>query len=192
MGKLTVGRDPQFIVFLTYKAASRSIKQLLREANVQFDLQESGYHYYPEDAYRDYFKFAFVRNPFDRFVSCWSANVLRNNHFGLSNEKLEPLKDFNVFVDWLVDNSDRGWMQNPHFAQQCDVIDLNHLDFLGRFERLESDLGSVFQRLGLTMPELPHRNKSERGDYRSYYDDQSIERVSHLYARDLSLLGYEF
>ena len=44
------------------------------------------------------------------------------------------------------------------------------------FEQLEQDFSSVRERLGIDAA-LPHLNRHEHDDYRSYYDDESREFV---------------
>ena len=67
-----------------------------------------------------------------------------------------------------------------------------NLDFIGRFETLEKDFELLTARLGV-LASLPKTNTSPRGrDYRSYYDDESIEIVAKLYSRDIELFGYSF
>lgn len=78
------------------------------------------------------FKFAVVRNPYDRFVSLCS-------HFGLS--VLEGLKS----EEWA-------------FKPQTFFID-EKLDYIARFENLEEEWGKISQKLGIEQ-KLPIYNKS--------------------------------
>ena len=100
------------------------------------------------------------------------------------------LQEFPAFVDWVTSRDPtRG---DTHLRLQCCLVDLNRIDFLGRFESFEEDFARVCRRLGLPSDEVPHRNRSEHAPYRSYYDDKTVERVGNFYERDVRLFGYRF
>ncbi len=148
------------------------------------------------ERYDSYYKFTFVRNPWDRLVS--SYTFLKHGGYNdqdasWSREHLSAHRDFRSFVR----NSLTPEMiyAKQHFIPQWEyVVDRrgkNAMDFLGRFEALEADVNHVAQRLGVNM-NLPRTNTSPRGDYRTYYDDPCAEIVARLYARDIEMFGYKF
>ncbi|MDH3935221.1 MAG: sulfotransferase family 2 domain-containing protein, partial [Gammaproteobacteria bacterium] len=61
--KLTVSHSRKFIWFRVPKAGSSTILSHLRESDVHLDMERAGRIHYPVKLYKDYFKFAFVRNP---------------------------------------------------------------------------------------------------------------------------------
>ncbi|WP_019589088.1 MULTISPECIES: sulfotransferase family 2 domain-containing protein [unclassified Thioalkalivibrio] len=146
----------------------------------------------PEPVYRELFKCAIVRNPWDLQVSSWH-HIRREKP-----EVLEGVKTFGDFLrlkfdperpyDYMLDTS--AELQHEYIVDlQGRVI----VDFIGRYENLHEDFATICQRIGIPTPELPHlRRASERDDYRSYYDDTLAEMVARHYRRDLDLLGYEF
>ena len=77
-------------------------------------------------------------------------------------------------VDWLSD--DEG------------EIAINHI---ARFENLDWEFKRLCLRLGITA-NLPHVKSSNRGDYREYYDEESMEVVSDWFTQDIKLFGYSF
>ena len=66
------------------------------------------------------------------------------------------------------------------------------VDFIGRFENLNEDTGTVFRNLGISGASLPHNNSSHHRDYRSYYTEETRDLVAERYARDIEFFGYEF
>ena len=56
--------------------------------------------HYPEKLYRHYFKFAFVRNPYDRIVSAWKNKIVQTNYFDLSDAKRQDLHQFEAFLEY--------------------------------------------------------------------------------------------
>lgn len=144
----------------------------------------------------DYFKFAFVRNPYDRLVSAYE--FLRQG--GITKKDKEfferELSQFSSFRDfvkgWLTERSVwRGVHFKPQYHFVCDPANKLYLDFLGRFERLETDFEYVALRLGVSAA-LPKTNSSARKSYEKYYDDETREIVSVVYRRDFEVLGYDF
>ncbi|WP_019022752.1 sulfotransferase family 2 domain-containing protein [Thioalkalivibrio sp. ALE23] len=146
----------------------------------------------PEPVYRELFKCAIVRNPWDLQVSSW-------HH--IRREKPEVLEGISTFGDFLRLKFDPerpyDYMLDTSAELQHEyIVDLQGrviVDFIGRYENLHEDFATICQRIGIPTPELPHlRRASERDDYRSYYDDTLAEMVAQHYRRDLDLLGYEF
>ena len=65
------------------------------------------------------------------------------------------------------------------------------VDFIARFERLQSDFELICSRLRVKAS-LPTLKSSGKGDYRGYYDSESIEVVRRWFQQDTEHFGYEF
>ncbi len=165
---------------------------------------ELPYHYtawqyrviYGRRTFRRYFKFAFVRNPWDRLHSAYS--FLASGGWNESDarwyeENLGHLSDFNSFVmDWLAPDRLHA---HVHFWPQRDFL-CDHrgrllVDFLGHFETLHADFDHVARELGLTRS-LARENASGKRDYRGVYTLEAREKVARLYAFDIRQFGYDF
>jgi hypothetical protein len=135
-----------------------------------------------------YFKFAVVRNPFDRAVSQFRYMQRRPDL-----RAFVGMDDDASFTDYL------GLVQEKRHVQwepQCSFLydeDRTPLvDFVGRFEALDADMAEVFARLGIACDVLPHSNSSERTGYRDYYGPGTRVEVEEMYEDDLDRLGYAF
>ena len=146
----------------------------------------------PTDVYQGFFKFAIVRNPWDLQVSSY-PHIHREKPEVLAGVtsfedflklKFDPERDYDFMLDISAE------LQHEYLVDlQGNVI----VDFIGRYENLQTDFGSICQRIGIPAPELPHLRRAEdRRDYRSYYTDELAELVAHHYRRDLEILGYTF
>jgi hypothetical protein len=135
------------------------------------------------DNFDDYFKFSFVRNPFDRAVSAVSflGGGLKNCHKPLTKERFEE------FIK-------KGIPNTGHFISQYDFLSSGEralVDFVGKYENLERDFGFVCDKLGVNKT-LEHRMKSTHAPYWSYYSQETLEIVAEKYAKDIEHFGYEF
>jgi hypothetical protein len=147
----------------------------------------------PDALFNKLYKFAFVRNPWDLQVSSYH-HIQRERP-----ELLKDIKDFNQFIEYKFDPA-RPYIFHFDIAtklQTDHLIDLRGdiiVDFVGRYENLQDDVNTVKNALGLKNFAIPHKRKANdrNKDYRSYYNNTSIEAVAHHYAQDITLLNYHF
>ncbi len=144
-----------------------------------------------------YFKFTFVRNPWDRVVSAYTflkQGGMNERDRAWAKSHLVDYPDFDSFVTgWLSPESARSQL---HFRPQLDFLCERSpellVDFVGYFETLESDFDKIRERLGCG-DELPKTNQSNRReDYREYYSARTKEIVARVYRDDIHALGYDF
>ncbi|WP_419174090.1 sulfotransferase family 2 domain-containing protein [Desulfosediminicola sp.] len=149
--------------------------------------------------FQNYFKFAFVRNPWDRLFSAYT--FLRKGGFNEVDQKwmqdnIADYKCFKSFVmDWL---SQDNVSKKVHFLPQSTMLkslDGNGIgvDFVGRYENLEEDFNYVRERIrsGRKLVKLNQTNRFP-GYYKEYYDSEMIKKVELIYKEDLDLLGYKY
>jgi chondroitin 4-sulfotransferase 11 len=149
--------------------------------------------------FQQFFKFTFVRNPYDRLVSAY-FHVLREgaNWSGIAvgqwwRRAVQPHPDFASFVRSLsgfdlMRCSMHFWPQSHFICRQDGCI---MVDFIGRYENIEEDFNTVARRLGMAAP-LPRANRSAHAHYSTYYDPNLQEIAAKLYAQDFQNLGYGF
>lgn len=150
----------------------------------------------------NYFKFTFVRNPWDRLFSAF--NYLKNGGINeidakFSSDHLSSISNFEEFVlNWLNEDTILIYW---HFIPQYRFIttaknrDLIMVDFVGRFENLNEDFNSVCKILNFQNARLLKLNESERNSdksYKEFYTKEMIDKVSELYKLDIALFNYTF
>jgi hypothetical protein len=144
-----------------------------------------------------FFKFAFVRNPYDRLLSSYTflrGGGMNANDRQFSQAHIAPFESFGHFmIDGFACSPEiRAWV---HFRPQtefiCDASGRNLMDFTGRFERIAEDYAQVAARLSLPA-ELPITNRSYRGDYREAFTPEMVGVVQRFYSADLDTFGYGF
>ena len=146
------------------------------------------------------FKFAVVRNPWDRVVSAF--HFLKAPRYpddkAWSDRRLKGVDSFADFLEALRRPLFRNLVLTElHFHPQIGFVgDLKGrllVDQVVYYENLASGLRRVADRLQLAPPEgIEVLNASDRGDYRDYYDTRGRELVGHMYARDIETFGYHF
>ncbi len=135
-----------------------------------------------------YFKFAFVRNPWDKAVSQFSYLAERPDL-----RELIGLAADATFAEYLAAIQRVAyiqWQRQVDFLRAEDGKTL--VDFVGRFEYLDRDAQAIFGRLGMGKQEIPHVNASRHAHYSDYYNDRTREIVRRLYADDIEAFGYQF
>lgn len=157
---------------------------------------------FPYREFSAYFKFAFVRNPWDRLLSAY--NFLRGGGMyegdrAWAERYLSPYADFNDFVERGLRSKEV--INRAHFMPQyrflCPPGSRRILvDFVGYFEDLEEDFAYVRSRIpGSSRQPLGRRNTAGgRGgiDYRDCYTLRTRGIVGEVYRHDIALLGYDF
>ena len=145
-----------------------------------------------EDDLSSFFKFCFVRNPYDRLFSSYmflkkgGVNIHDINAY---NKYLCCYKDFEDFV--LNGLSEELTREIIHFTPQtyfiCDNTGSIIVDFIGRFESLEKDVEKLSEMLDIEI-NLPHLNINEKDCY--IYTDEMKIKVNEVYKQDFDLLSY--
>ena len=159
------------------------IPDLAKVGHGHLSLQQVRPYFRPED-FDGFFKFAFVRNPFDRFISYCAFMTREGGQFE---------KNPQVVMRHFMDNP--PWHHVLFQPQHTFVAgaDGNLLaDYLGRVEEMQLSYDEAAKRIGIPSRPLDRVNASSRRDYRDYYDEALIDGVAKLYARDLEYFGYEF
>jgi hypothetical protein len=167
------------------------------------------------DVWEEYFTFAFVRNPWDWFVSQYYWNwrapqlskreLLRRPVTTLKEywqEKKEKEKrrevdtfspaDIHATYDLLrryrgIHQADSLFQYNYIHSLEGDKL----VDFVGRFEQIEDDFQRAAQQIGIDAS-LPHWNSTSHRTYQSYYTDETAPLIRDLYAVDIDTFGYSY
>lgn len=183
---ITASDDPNFVWFRVAKVGTRSIYKALADNEVSFTVNDSFVPYRAKD-WKKAFKFAFVRNPWARVVSCYIDKVTSKNHRAFA-ECFD--KDFDYFVNFInkkdLKNIDR------HIQLQTELIPLDSVDFVGRMENFEEDLNYVLTRLGLPNTTVPHKHKTNHKHYSQFYNERTKAIIAKKYKKDIETFGYQF
>lgn len=147
---------------------------------------------------RDWFRFAFVRCPWDRVYSGYRFLLGGGMNEGdeLMGERIRRESDgFNDFVmNWLTPARMAEYI---HFREQfwfvASIDGSVHLDFVGRFEHLAEDYEKLRERLGFGEPlQSLNRTALKKKPLTEVYTEEAVAKVAKLYARDIAQFDFKF
>jgi len=143
--------------------------------------------------FKNLYKVAVVRNPFDRLVSCFFNKVDVGKGYGGKDSGAIPehvRHSFSAFVHWLAEGD--NLRSDVHWLPQSEYLPPAHqIDHLIRFESLRRGFAEVCKVAGQPC-ELPLDNNSYHDHYSTYFDDELVQVASRLYGEDLQRFGYSF
>jgi hypothetical protein len=151
------------------------------------------------DLLDEYFVFAFVRNPFERYVSSFFEFVRHHrkdlNLTELSMEQIvEMLEDFTrANVDA---NSIRYDVRFRHFIPQHQIIYCENkckVDYIGRVEILNAEIGRIKKIIGVDINSgVPYRNKQAQrfNGLHSTMSERMRKKIIDLYEKDFWYFGF--
>ncbi|MEO8011298.1 MAG: sulfotransferase family 2 domain-containing protein [Dokdonella sp.] len=207
---MIISNKHRFIFFAVPKTGTHSVRQALRPHLADEDLEQVGLFVqkrfpFPqlsgighghlgvvqvkpvlgEEVFDALFKFAFVRNPYDRFVSYCAFMSRETGQFEASPQ---------AFMRYII--RDKPPLQHILFRPQhemlCDANGHVAMDQIGRVETMQGDYDSICARIGIPTTTLEHVNASRHHAYSEYYDAELQALVARMYARDLELFNYTF
>ena len=129
------------------------------------------------------FKFAFVRNPWDRQVSLYHYILKTSIH--PTHEKTKLLGCFKTFV------FSRAKLRFSQYSWISDKEGNLLVDFVGRFENLEADFQTLCTKIGIST-KLEHVNATDHLHYQHYYDDETRDLTARMHSEDIERFGYTF
>jgi len=148
-----------------------------------------------KDEYDDYFKFCFIRNPWDLVVSnyFWWTQQTELKYQKQQGRILDKLG----FSDYIFSCYTDYINEIFHCALgQCywilDDTGIPSVDFIGRFENLQHDFDRALGRIGLPHITLPTANKPSPKDFRENYTPQTREIIKLKFKRDIETFDYRF
>lgn len=130
-----------------------------------------------------FFRFAFTRHPYDRFVSVCAFLA-----------RTDPSYKHNP-TEWM-----KNALKRPQFCNRVLVASQHALlsddngalglDFVGRYESLQVDFNAICDRLKLPKVALAHRNSSEHDSYEQLLDNGLRDALWERYEQDFLSFNY--
>ncbi|TNJ45776.1 sulfotransferase family 2 domain-containing protein [Tamlana fucoidanivorans] len=145
-----------------------------------------------QEQWDSYFKFTFVRNPWDRSYSDyqWIQEFTK-----IKGSFKDYIRGKGVFKD-IFNNKSKSSYLGDHLLTQTSFFDFEGKfkpNFVGRFEDFQSDIKTVLKELHIEEDFNIFTNKSKRkNDYSIFYTKTKKKMVDDRYEKDIKLLDYDF
>lgn len=159
---------------------------------------ETGFFWYGKaEWYQYFFKFAFVRNPFDLLVSHykWTKKMYWEELDIHDHELKQDIK----FKDYIKAVSIRDWPYYPNrhnlFWQLWSTGSIGGQiipNYIGRYEYLDIHLDEIAGILGVQYEAKEPVNTTIHSHYTDYYDEESKSLVEDAFGEELKCFGYNF
>ena len=181
-----------FIFIHINKTAGISIQNALNSPKQAHMLAWHVYKKVDPNRWNTCFQFAFVRNPWDRAVSDYFYRCKGNQH----NLKHSPIS----FEEWINKTyvecdpffHNRRYNFIPQIEWLTDPSGKILVDFIGKFENLETDFKYICKKININEVKLPHKNKTIRKNYREYYNENTKNIIADWYKKDIDYFKYKF
>jgi hypothetical protein len=159
------------------------------------------------ERFRAYFKFAVVRNPWERLLSDYNYQVRKSRPGSVRLLVHDAAGRRRGFAAWARaalgsggDCRPRDWGAEVspgihRFSPQVEWLTLEGqlgVDAVARLETIDADLALILRRIGLPIRRLPRRNRRFHLHYAWYYDPPTRDLVARYYADDVAAFGYRF
>jgi hypothetical protein len=158
--------------------------------------------------YKDYYKFAVVRNPYDWYLALHRWAIRDKSDINAYKEKVDkyyiptqfkwdsPENSFDIqrVNETLTVISMVNYLYDNQFCCLCYRGELM-ADTVLKFENLQKDFDSLMQYIGLTAKKLKHiRKKVDYGkwkSYRYYYSNDAMKVIEQTCDFDFNAFGYK-
>ena len=160
---------------------------------------------------RAYYKFLFVRNPFERLLSAfenkfveklWDWRLLQHYSKEIVDnfKRVDPNSDdkvtFKKFIYYVAGvgfNKERHWKTYNKLCHPCDI----HYDFIGHFDHMPEEAAYILWQTGMdqvaTFPEfLTHNTTSKMLRNYAQIPKAKIFELAEAFRQDLEMFGYGF
>ncbi len=189
---MIVNHQQKYVFVSIAKTASTSIRRRLGYFD---DPPPEIYHMFLRDIIKqqpkakDYFKFAFVRNPYDRLYSTY-INLKYDGH-----PWAVDIKKKNTFREFVLDFNESKYSKYIHLQPQSDYIMYDNkiaVNFLGKFENLKENFRTVENILKISNKELKKlRSSGTKHSESKFYDEDMKNIVREIYKEDFERFGYD-
>lgn len=168
----------------------------------------------PNEIWDSYFKFVFVRHPFDWFVSQYRFNF-KTPSFPMHHIWSEPWRAHSYIKHYLFEKKlatvpkfyrkdvervaqklkkYKGYPNTPTLLQSsytCDTKGKQVVDYVGKFETLNQDLLKIDEKIGGVIGKLPHLNRTKHKHFDEHLSPEAKAAIRDIWQIDFEKLGYE-
>jgi len=155
--------------------------------------------------FEDYFKFCFIRNPWERMVSgffFFLTNVyldqlndmkLKDNLEDIRKrmKEVDITKQKDIFFEWLSE-SNMYITKNSQISWAYNSNGKNDFNFVGNISNIDFDWRRLCGIIDIKYEKLKVLNSTSHYHYSEYYNEKSYDWVDRYFKEDIDYFDYKF
>jgi len=186
------GENMDFVFIHINKTGGTSVISIIGKSFRKHLTVKDVIKYVGQKKWDNVYKFAVIRNPWDRVVSQYKFRTKTNK----SNMEENPIS----FKEWVTkvfkENDPYYFGKRPQmYIPQVDWLKNKDgkidIDKIIRFENLNQEFKIVADHLGINNT-LPHLNATKKANYHDFYDEETKDIVSNWFREDIETFNYNF
>ena len=150
------------------------------------------YYLNPKSIFNEYFKFAFVRHPYDLLISMYHyAKQKEANIYKISKIKIpdftKNILESKSFSDWIK-TKNFGSPQYDFLRNETGLM----VDYIGKTENIQNDINHICRTLKLPFDIIVnHDNRSSHKSWDEYLTKESEELIYSVFQKDFTTFNYD-
>jgi len=204
----------KFIFFHLYKCGGNSLRKVLNQSD-SHAIEWGGVHGLPDDVrkhylkedkldvFNNFYKFTFIRNPYDFMVSTYFYGKSYPNHFmhnDINNNNMTMVE----FIPYYMNIREKHLFKNERPFGSNKVVTIKDwlhdtngnmiMDYVGKLESIQSDTKKLLKHLNIPESQVPVVNVNPNRDknYRKYYNETSKNMIKQYFDWELETYKYIF
>ena len=146
--------------------------------------------------WKSYFKFTFIRNPYDRAISSYEYIVQKYNDTRIPKTIKTDNVSFQEFYCNYEKYNTNIFMKNHAFISQYDCSKDIQMDYYAKFENLHEEINFILQKIKVTdctqhLYLVNYKLNSTIKKNIIYYDDKTLKTINDLFKNDFLHLGFK-
>lgn len=202
---MIINHKRKFVFVCVPKTGSTTLSKHFRQADqlaIEKDWYAEKWHHpmskiLAEYDVKDYYSFAYYRNPFDRLVSSWIEFTSEKGHLDTWSGPL--LKEFTTWENFAKNFTTTTWANDIHFKPTTYYTHDTNKQIVTRifkYDNWKEETEQLFKDIKLPMSTLSNkrwRQTNREKNYREYYkDEKTIQTLSDFYQSDLNFFEDSF
>lgn len=200
---MIVSIENKYIFIQVPKTATRSISKMLYEVDetVFLSVRSHAKACEVEERFKDFFKFCFFRNPWERSLSLFFYHINNDNIEEVGQEQKRILNEVrfilknnlykkDIFYDFLINYFPKNYISQFNWCY--DEHRNNGIDFIGDFSNLDKHWEKLCSLINIEYRELDKINATKHNCYSEYYNSKSYHYVFENSKKDIKYFDYKF